>query len=72
MWKSVAEAWRLFDETVDFWEAWLGESTYMGRWRDMVHRSAITLKLMTYAPSGGLVAAPVPRRDLVGADAVRK
>ncbi|HRO93571.1 glycoside hydrolase family 15 protein [Citricoccus sp.] len=54
----VAEAWRLFDETVDFWEAWLGGSTYAGRWRDMVHRSAITLKLMTYAPSGGLVAAP--------------
>jgi GH15 family glucan-1,4-alpha-glucosidase len=54
----VAEVWRLFDETVDFWESWLGGSTYKGRWRDMVHRSAITLKLMTYAPSGGLVAAP--------------
>jgi len=54
----VAEAQRLFDETVDYWESWLGQSTYSGRWREALHRSAITLKLMTYAPSGGLVAAP--------------
>ena len=54
----VAEAWRLFDETVDFWEEWLGQSTYAGRWRETLNRSAITLKLMTYAPTGGLVAAP--------------
>lgn len=54
----TAEAWRLFDETVDFWEAWLGRSTYAGRWREMLNRSAITLKLMTYAPTGALVAAP--------------
>ncbi|MEV4637559.1 glycoside hydrolase family 15 protein [Actinoplanes sp. NPDC049548] len=54
----VAEAWRLFDETVDFWEAWVGRSTYAGRWRETLHRSAITLKLMTYAPTGALVAAP--------------
>jgi GH15 family glucan-1,4-alpha-glucosidase len=54
----VAEAWRLFDETVDFWEEWLAHSTYTGRWREQLSRSAITLKLMTYAPSGGLVAAP--------------
>jgi GH15 family glucan-1,4-alpha-glucosidase len=54
----VAEVWRLFDETVDFWEAWLAQSTYAGRWRETLHRSAITLKLMTYAPTGALVAAP--------------
>jgi GH15 family glucan-1,4-alpha-glucosidase len=54
----VAEAWRLFDETVDFWEAWIGRSTYSGRWREQVERSAITLKLMTCAPTGGIVAAP--------------
>jgi GH15 family glucan-1,4-alpha-glucosidase len=54
----VAEAGRLFDETVDFWESWLARSTYSGRWREELNRSAITLKLMTYAPSGGLVAAP--------------
>jgi GH15 family glucan-1,4-alpha-glucosidase len=54
----VAEASELLDATVAFWRSWLGRSTYTGRWREMVDRSAITLKLMTYAPSGGLVAAP--------------
>ena len=54
----VAEADRLFDETVGFWKSWLAQSTYTGRWRETLNRSAITLKLMTYAPSGGLVAAP--------------
>ncbi|HEY1574618.1 MAG TPA: glycoside hydrolase family 15 protein [Pseudonocardiaceae bacterium] len=54
----VAEFTRMFDDTVAFWRSWLARSTYTGRWREMVERSAITLKLMTYAPSGGLVAAP--------------
>jgi len=54
----VAEIRALFDETVQFWRSWLAGSTYTGRWREAIQRSAITLKLMTYAPSGGLVAAP--------------
>ncbi|HEX6054287.1 MAG TPA: trehalase-like domain-containing protein, partial [Intrasporangium sp.] len=54
----VAQVWDLFNSTVAFWTTWLEQSTYTGRWREMVNRSAITLKLMTYAPSGGLVAAP--------------
>jgi GH15 family glucan-1,4-alpha-glucosidase len=54
----VAEVWQLFDETVRFWRSWLAHSTYKGRWRETLERSAITLKLMTYAPSGGIVAAP--------------
>lgn len=49
---------RLLHETIGFWRDWLGQSTYRGRWRDMVTRSAMTLKLMTYAPTGGIVAAP--------------
>ncbi|MFF4540240.1 glycoside hydrolase family 15 protein [Streptomyces aureus] len=49
---------RLFDRTVAFWRSWLAQSRYSGRWREMVERSAITLKLMTFAPSGALVAAP--------------
>jgi GH15 family glucan-1,4-alpha-glucosidase len=47
-----------FAQTTAFWRSWLSGSTYRGRWREMVERSAITLKLMTYAPTGGLVAAP--------------
>jgi GH15 family glucan-1,4-alpha-glucosidase len=54
----VHEVEHLLDETADFWRSWLSRSTYTGRWREMLHRSAITLKLMTYAPTGGLVAAP--------------
>jgi len=54
----VAEFQRLLDDTVRFWRRWLSRCTYTGRWRETLQRSAITLKLMTYAPSGGLVAAP--------------
>ncbi|MEU7790294.1 glycoside hydrolase family 15 protein [Amycolatopsis sp. NPDC049159] len=54
----LAEFTELFDSTVDWWRGWLAKSTYRGRWREMVARSAITLKLLTYAPTGGLVAAP--------------
>jgi GH15 family glucan-1,4-alpha-glucosidase len=49
---------QLSDETAAYWRNWLRRSTYTGRWREMVTRSAMTLKLMTYAPTGALVAAP--------------
>src|SRR5215813_8305704 len=52
------EAQRLQDDTARFWRGWLHRSTYTGRWREMVNRSAITLKLLTYAPTGAPVAAP--------------
>jgi len=52
------EAQQLADETAQFWRTWLHRSSYTGRWREMVNRSAITLKLMTYAPTGAPVAAP--------------
>jgi GH15 family glucan-1,4-alpha-glucosidase len=53
-----AEFDRLLAATSDFWRSWLTGSTYTGRWRETLQRSAITLKLMTYAPTGALVAAP--------------
>jgi GH15 family glucan-1,4-alpha-glucosidase len=49
---------RLLNDTVKFWRNWLHGTTYRGRWRSMVTRSAMTLKLMQYAPTGALVAAP--------------
>jgi GH15 family glucan-1,4-alpha-glucosidase len=52
------EAQRLVDDTAHFWHDWVGRSTYTGRWREELERSAITLKLLTYAPTGALVAAP--------------
>ncbi len=52
------QAQRLQDETERFWRGWLRRSSYTGRWREMVARSAMTLKLMTYAPTGAPVAAP--------------
>ena len=44
--------------TVAFWEEWASRCTFEGRWHDAVHRSLLTLKALTYAPTGGIVAAP--------------
>ena len=41
-----------------YWRAWARRCTYKGRWRDLIVRSLITLKAMTYGPTGGIVAAP--------------
>jgi GH15 family glucan-1,4-alpha-glucosidase len=46
------------DETERLWREWSGRMTYVGEWRDVVLRSAITLKALTYEPTGGIVAAP--------------
>jgi GH15 family glucan-1,4-alpha-glucosidase len=51
----VSEA---FKETMNFWLSWVARSKYRGRWREMVNRSALTLKLLTSLPHGSIVAAP--------------
>ena len=47
-----------FKETMNYWLAWVAKSKYRGRWREMVNRSALTLKLLTSQPHGSIVAAP--------------
>jgi GH15 family glucan-1,4-alpha-glucosidase len=47
-----------FHSTVGYWRRWLSRCTYRGRWREAVQRSAMALKLMTYAPTGAIVASP--------------
>jgi len=47
-----------FKETMNYWLAWVARSKYRGRWREMVHRSALTLKLMISEAHGSIVAAP--------------
>ena len=47
-----------FKETMNCWQAWTARSNYRGRWREMVNRSALTLKLLTSQPHGSIVAAP--------------
>ena len=46
-----------FQRTLRYWYEWIAQCTYQGRWREMIHRSALALKLLTYAPSGAVVAA---------------
>ena len=45
------------DDTRRFWEGWASDIAYAGRWQVAVRRSLVTLKGMTYEPSGGIVAA---------------
>lgn len=44
--------------TLTFWRNWIKGCSYRGRWREMIQRSAMTLKLLTYAPTGAIIAAP--------------
>jgi GH15 family glucan-1,4-alpha-glucosidase len=47
-----------FHETARFWKGWIAKSKYKGRWREMVNRSALMLKLLISREHGSLIAAP--------------
>ena len=53
-----ANARALIEGTAGFWQEWADRCRHEGAWRDQVVRSLLTLKSLTYAPSGGVVAAP--------------
>ena len=55
---DMLEVDHLLDVTLAYWQRWIRRSRYHGRYREMVERSALTLKLLVYQPTGALVAAP--------------
>lgn len=55
---SLDEPQRLLTDCRYWWRNWVSQTTYHGRWRDAVIRSLITLKALTYLPTGSMVAAP--------------
>jgi GH15 family glucan-1,4-alpha-glucosidase len=54
--KSV-DPYVALESTESYWKEWIGRCTYDGAWRDAVVRSLLTLKTLTYGPTGGIVAA---------------
>jgi GH15 family glucan-1,4-alpha-glucosidase len=55
---EMGEVQALLAGTLQYWQRWIRRSRYHGRYREMVERSALTLKLLVYQPTGALVAAP--------------
>jgi GH15 family glucan-1,4-alpha-glucosidase len=52
------DPWDAARATTRYWRDWVARCTYQGAWRDAVVRSLLTLKALTYRPTGGIVAAP--------------
>ncbi|TMD62448.1 MAG: glycoside hydrolase family 15 protein [Chloroflexi bacterium] len=55
---QVSRYQEVLSDTKDYWRNWIEQCRYQGRWRETVRRSALVLKLLTYAPTGAVVAAP--------------
>ena len=58
LWEARLIGEQALKDTVTFWRDWLSQCQYTGRWREMVYRSALVLKLLTFEPTGAIVAAP--------------
>jgi GH15 family glucan-1,4-alpha-glucosidase len=54
---SREEVTDAFKRTVNYWRHWIGQCTYVGRWREVVNRSALVLKLLTSQTEGSMIAA---------------
>jgi Glucoamylase and related glycosyl hydrolases len=54
----LVDPYTALEHTLEDWKAWAAQCTYEGPYRDAVMRSLVTLKALTYAPTGGMVAAP--------------
>ncbi|MFC8918916.1 glycoside hydrolase family 15 protein [Streptomyces sp. NPDC047821] len=54
----LIDPFEALEHTLEDWESWAAQCTYEGPYREAVMRSLITLKALTYAPTGGIVAAP--------------
>ncbi|MBW4468303.1 MAG: glycoside hydrolase family 15 protein [Pegethrix bostrychoides GSE-TBD4-15B] len=66
---TTAQADQLFKGTVDYWQRWLSQCTYRGRWREVVERSVLVLKLLTFESTGAIIAAPTcSLPELVGGE----
>ena len=55
---TAGEGNDLFEQTVEYWRRWISKCTYTGRWRETVQRSALILKMLTFEPTGAIVASP--------------
>ncbi|WOI59981.1 glycoside hydrolase family 15 protein [Streptomyces fradiae] len=55
---ALVDPYMALEHTLEEWKTWAAQCTYEGPYRDAVMRSLVTLKALTYAPTGGMVAAP--------------
>ncbi|MGH7859479.1 MAG: glycoside hydrolase family 15 protein, partial [Candidatus Binatia bacterium] len=54
----IGDPVQLVRTTIEYWQRWVSRCSYRGRWNEMVYRSALILKLLTFQPTGAIVAAP--------------
>ena len=58
LFQGITDGQEALRRTAKFWRRWLNKGRYEGRWREMIERSALALKLLTFEPTGAIVAAP--------------